>query len=111
MCNTGKARKIPITKGIQYHTQGGQLKKTHTEGLAGFAAGAGRRGGGEGAAPGPLRMVYIQYIHTYNTRGGQYLWCYSMTVIEDSSISHFCAYRVCSRRFRLWLSRNEATYI
>ena len=69
MCNTGQARNIPITRGIQYHTQGGQFTIAPTEGLAGFAAGAGRRGGGEGAAPGPLRMVYIQYIHTYKTRG------------------------------------------
>ena len=57
MCNTGQARKIPITRGIQYQTQGGNFTIAHTEGLAGFAAGAG--GGGEGAAPGPLRMVYI----------------------------------------------------
>ena len=58
MCNTGP-RKIPTTRGIQYHTQDGQFTIPHTEGLAGFAAEAGRRGGGERAAPGLLRMVYI----------------------------------------------------
>ncbi len=57
MCNTGQARKIPITRGIQYHIQGGQSTIAHTEGLAGFAAGAGRGGGG--VAPEPLWMVYI----------------------------------------------------
>ena len=72
MSTTGQVRKIPMTRGIQCHTQGGQFTIAQTEGLAGFAAGAGRRGGGERAAPGPLRMVYIKCIHTYNTRGGQY---------------------------------------
>ena len=42
---------------MQYHIQGGHFTIAHTEGLAGFAAGAG--GGGGGAAPGMLRMVYI----------------------------------------------------
>ncbi len=57
MSTTGKARKILIIRGIQYHTQDGQFTIAQTEGLVGFAAGAG--GGGSGAAPGPLRMVYI----------------------------------------------------
>ena len=70
MCNTGQVRKIPITRGIQYHTQGGNFTIAHTEGLARVAAGAGRGGGG--VAPHPLWMVYISYIHTYNTREGQY---------------------------------------
>ena len=70
MSTTGQVRKIPMTRGIQCHTQGGQFTIAQTEGLAGFAAGAGDGGGG--AAPGPLRMVYIKCIHTYNTRGGQY---------------------------------------
>ena len=57
------SKEDPNNKGMQYHIQGGHFTIAHTEGLAGFAAGAGGVGGG--AAPGRLRMVYIQYIHTY----------------------------------------------
>jgi hypothetical protein len=57
MSTKGQARKIPITRGIEYHTQGGQFTIAPTEGLTGFATWAG--GGGGGAAPGPLGMVYI----------------------------------------------------
>ena len=68
MSTKGQVRKIPITRGVQYHTQGGQFTIAHTEGFAGFAAEA----RGRGAVPGPLRVVYIQFTHTYNTRGSQY---------------------------------------